>query len=107
MKKRIVRAILDFKTPSGTLRKHVNWSYYEKQAILTPSSTSLEAYNKFFRFGKSIIGSSSQDLRYLDKISFYEEYRNESYIMTERTAQTNTINIVTDNNGTVTFRVLS
>lgn len=72
---RTVRAVLDFKTPNGRLCKHVNWSYYEAKAMLTTSTTSMEAFNRFLINSRRIINSSKMDLGYLHTIRFYEEKR--------------------------------
>lgn len=103
---RLVRAVLNFNTPSGTLRKVVNWSYYESKALLTPSSTALSAYDKFFEYGKRIIGSSILELRYLDTISFFEEIRTESAILYKKKSRTDIIRIIRDGDEIVKFDVL-
>lgn len=72
---RTVRAKISLKTPSGTICKYVNWSYFEQKAALTTSTTSYEAYNRFLINSKRIIDFSELDLKYLYKICFYEETR--------------------------------
>lgn len=73
MSVRTIRATLYFKTPNGGLCKHVNWSHYESKAMLTTSTTSSEAFNRFFINAQRIINASKSELQYLDTIWFYEE----------------------------------
>lgn len=72
---RTVRAALCFNTPTGRLCKHVNWTHYEAKALLTTSTTSSEAFNRFLINARRIINSSKLELRYLHTIWFYEETR--------------------------------
>lgn len=102
---RVVRAVLEFKTPHGDLKKGVNWSHYETKALLTTSTTPDDAFDKFLRHGKRIIGSSIIDLMYLDSISFYEEIRDEGKIFYMKGRETKTIQIIKDNNEIVMFKV--
>lgn len=102
----IVRAVLDLNPPSGSLRKVVTWSFYESRALLTASRTSIEAYDKFFKFGSRIIGSSRQDLRYLETISFYEEIRYENTVLFKKKKTTDIIKIVRDGDIIIEFDVL-
>lgn len=72
---RTVRAEISLMTPSGLICKHVNWSYYESKAMLTTSTTSYEAYNRFLINCKRIIKYSKLELKHLYKIWFYEEIK--------------------------------
>ena len=72
---RTVRAMLCFNTPTGRLCKDVNWSYYEAKAMLTTSTTPIEAFSRFLINSRRIINSSKMDLGYLHTIQFYEEKR--------------------------------
>ncbi len=103
---RLVRAVLNLETPSGALRKVVNWSHYESKALITPSTTAENAYDKFFEYGKRIIGSSIRELKYLDTISFFEEVRGESAILYKKKHQTDIIKIVKDGDRIMSFNVL-
>lgn len=72
MANRVVRAILYFKTPKGRYSRYVTWKYFEMSALLTASSTSKEAYDKFLKYGEIIINSSEKELRNIESICFYE-----------------------------------
>lgn len=68
-----IRAVICFITPSGGQNKNVNWSLYEAKALLTTSTSSREAFNRFLIHPKRIIEASKKELQYLYTIWFYEE----------------------------------
>ncbi len=103
---RNVHAILEFKTPHGDLRKGVYWSFYETKALLTTSATPDEAFDKFLKYGKRIIGSCMIELMYLNSISFYEEIREENMFFYKKEKQTPTIQIVKNDGTIVEFKVM-
>lgn len=67
-----VRAVLDLRTPVGKLRKSVNWSTFESRAMLSTSTSSEEAFEKFLDNAEIIINASKTDLKYIKAIWFYE-----------------------------------
>ena len=107
MDDRTVRAILIFKTPTGSLKKNVKWSYFELKALITPSSTSSIAYEKFLKYGKRIIRSSAQELYYLCQISFYEfdpkDEKDPRNLIRERHNLSIEINVGRNSNGQLVF----
>lgn len=111
MRKKVVCAVLNFKTPTGNLKKVVNWYFYELNAELTPSKTSYLAFVNFGIHGKEIIEASPVDLQYLDSISFYEYYyyyednQNQNPIVSRRANQTRELQIKTTDNGPMIFMV--
>lgn len=103
---RVVRAVLVFKTPSGLLQKHVNWSYYENLAQLSASTTSYEAFDKFLKYGERIISSSKRDLKHLSSIRFYEENGIRlNQVTSNKTCKTDTIKIIRNYDRSMTFEV--
>lgn len=102
---RTVYAILHFKTPHGDLKKVVTWSYFESQAIISTSSTSKDAFNKFLEYGRRIIGSSISELKYLDSISFFERKRYENTLIVKKYCKTDTIKIVKNGDEIIEFKV--
>lgn len=103
---RVVRAALTFKTPSGLMRKHVNWSHYEALAVLPTSSTSYEAFDKFLSNGERIIRSSKRDLKYLSSIWFYEEDGiRKNPVTSNKTCKTDSIKIISDCEESMMFEV--
>lgn len=103
---RVVYAALVFKTPCGMLQKHVNWSYYEASAVLSTSSTSYDAFDKFLEYGERIISSSIIELKYLTSIRFYEDNGiRRNPITSKKTCKTDTIKIIRDNEGRMMFEV--
>ena len=72
-----VRAILCFVNPNGVTCKNVNWSHYESRALLTASTSSSEAFNRFLVNTARIMYASKSELRNLYKIFFYEENKQE------------------------------
>lgn len=107
MKLRTVRAAMDFKTPSGHLKKVVNWSHYETKAIITASPTSEDAFDKFLVYGKTILRSSAREMRFLDRIYFYEEERGNNFLFIKKVHQTPEIKIIRDGDEIIRLDIVS
>lgn len=102
---RVVCAVLNFNTPSGNLKKVVNWSYYEEKALLSSSTTSEEAIDKFLLHGRRIIRASIINLRHLESICFFEEIRDNGNVTRLWETETETVLIIKKNNEIMRFEM--